>query len=78
MTQNERVLRHLKEDGSLTSAMAREFYGIERLAPRILELKAAGHNIVSTPEAGTNRYGDECRFARYSLVKGEMKQGELL
>ena len=67
MTQNERVLRHLREVGALTGAQAMRDYGIAHLASRISELRAAGVNIIGTTETAKNRYGETVRFMVYRL-----------
>jgi hypothetical protein len=65
MTQNEKVLRELTEiTGAITPKTAFREYGIMRLAARIAELRAKGHNIVT--EMVTN---GGVRYARYRLVK---------
>lgn len=67
MTQNERILRHLNDFGTLTNAEAFTEYGIGHLASRISELRKAGHPIVSEPVTGKNRYGETVRWARYRM-----------
>ena len=42
MTQCERILRHMKDYGSITSLEAVTEYGIMRLASRINDLKRMG------------------------------------
>jgi len=64
MTQNEWVLSELKRGKKLTALDALQGCGSFKLATRISELKAKGHNIVTeTVEKGGKR------FARYSLIK---------
>lgn len=46
MTQNERIMRHLTDYGSITSMEAMTEYGIMRLASRISELRTAGVPII--------------------------------
>lgn len=48
MSQNQTVLNHLLAGKTLTPAKARQVYQIERLAARIFDLKARGHNIQTT------------------------------
>ncbi len=66
-TQCARILRHMRDYGSITSLEAMKEYGIMRLASRITDLKRQGYIIESTTEAGKNRYGEATRYARYTL-----------
>ena len=47
LTQCERIIRHLKDYGSITSREAMLEYGIMRLASRINDLKGQGYAISS-------------------------------
>lgn len=67
MTQNERVLKHLRKYGAITTKQAYDLYGITRLGARIYELKALGFDIVTEPIAVKNRYGEKARVARYKF-----------
>lgn len=67
MTQKERVLRHLKDYGSIKSKDAIYEYGIFRLASRISDLKKDGISISTKYETTENRYGEKVSYARYSL-----------
>lgn len=67
MTQNERIIRHLKDYGSITSLEAINEYGILRLASRICDLKAKGYDIKSEPVKSVNRYGETIHYARYTI-----------
>lgn len=69
MTQCERVIRHMEDYGSITSAEAIAEYGIFRLASRISDLRRIGVPIEKKTVKGKNRYGEPIRFAQYSLVK---------
>lgn len=68
-TQCEKILRHLKDYGSITSLEAVKEYGIMRLASRINDLRAQGIAIVSEVESGKNRYGETTHYAVYRLGK---------
>ena len=70
MTQNERILRHLRNRGSITSIEALQDYGIMRLASRISDLKRDGHAIRREMVGGKNRYGEPTSYARYTLLEG--------
>ena len=67
ITQCDRILRHLKDYGSITSLEAVNEYGIMRLASRINDLRAQGFAIVSEVKTGKNRYGEDTHFAVYKL-----------
>ncbi len=67
MAQRERILRHLREVGSITNAEAMYEYGIGHLASRISEMRQDGIPIVSTTEVSKNRYGEKVSYSRYRL-----------
>lgn len=67
MTQCERIYRHLKDYGSITSLEAMQEYGIMRLASRISDMKRHGVAIKSETVSGKNRYGESTSFSRYFL-----------
>lgn len=69
ITQCERILRHLKDYGSITSLEAVNEYGIMRLASRINDLRAEGIAIVSEIRTGKNRYGENTHYAVYRLAE---------
>ena len=71
MTQTERVIRHLRDYGSITSMEAVREYGIMRLASRISDLKKSGMPIRVEMVSGKNRYGENISYARYHLKKKE-------
>ena len=67
LTQQEKVIRHLKLHGTLSQNEAMTQYGISRLASRINDLKNAGWPIHKRMLTGQNRYGEKTRYARYAL-----------
>lgn len=67
MTQNERILRHLHDFGSITALEAMQEYSCMRLSARIDELKRAGYQIDRKMEQSKNRYGERVTYARYTL-----------
>ena len=73
MTQNDLILRHLRDYGSISSMEAMENYGIMRLASRISDLKKAGIPIKREMVSRKNRYGDTVTFARYSIADREIR-----
>lgn len=70
MTQCERIMRHLEDYGSITSAEAQMEYGIARLASRVSELRKLGFPIEREMVRGKNRYGEPTRYAKYTLIRG--------
>lgn len=71
MTQSERIVRHLRDYGSITSLEAMQEYGIMRLASRVSDLKKSGLPIRREMVLGRNRYGEATSYARYSLGSRE-------
>jgi len=69
ITQKERVLNAMRGHGSISPWYAINTLGNTRLAATIFNLKKDGHEITSTIESGKNKFGDEIKFARYTLVK---------
>ena len=69
MTQNERIERHLKLFGRITSAEAMQEYGIMRLASRIHELKKMGLPIEKEMRKSMNRFGEPVTYAEYHWRK---------
>lgn len=68
MTQNERVLRHLKTFGKITTLEAFQDYGITRLSARIWDLRHMGLTITSEMGHAKNRFGEPTNYAIYKLV----------
>ena len=73
ITQCERILRHLKDYGSITSLEAVTEYGIMRLASRINDLRSQGIAIVSEVGTGKNRYGETTHYSVYKLAEEKEK-----
>ena len=67
MTQKDRILKYLRDFGSITPLDAMADLGCMRLASRISELKGDGYAIRKEMEKGRNRYGQKTSYARYSL-----------
>ena len=74
ITQCERILRHLRDHGSITAAEAISEYGIYRLASRITDLKRKGYAFVKEQQTGKNRYGEPTHFVVYRLAE-EKEEG---
>lgn len=72
LTQCDRILRHMKDYGSITSLEAMTEYGIMRLASRIADLKGQGYDIVSERGTSKNRYGEQTSYSVYRLRNKEV------
>lgn len=71
MTQNEQVLRHLLDNGNITSLEAMNKYRIMRLGARIYDLKKQGYPIKTYLRVGKSRNGESMVFAEYRLERVE-------
>lgn len=65
MAQKASLFAHLQRGETITQLEARQVYGIERLASRIQELRADGHDIRSAEKL--DAMGK--RYVQYSLVR---------
>lgn len=68
MTQKDRVLKYMRDNGSITPFEAFTELGITRLAARICELQHTGQDIISEPVETVNRYGERAYFTRYRFA----------
>lgn len=69
--QAEQLVWHMQHKGAITSAQAYDEYGIFRTASRMHEIRKAGYKVVKVMKKGKNRFGSDCRYAEYSLLKEE-------
>ena len=65
MTQCERILKYLDENGSITRAEAMNECGIANFTARISDLRRNGVALDVETVSQKNRYGENVRFARY-------------
>lgn len=68
-TQCDRLIRYMKDCGSITQMDAIQQLGIMRLASRISELRKSGYDIEKRMIKGKNRYGESVSWASYSLAE---------
>lgn len=68
MTKTQKVLNHLRENGSITSWEAIQQYGATRLSAIIFNLRKKGIEIKSEMVQFTDKYGDNSTFAKYVLI----------
>lgn len=69
MTQNKRIIRYLKDFGSITAYEAVRELGITQLSARICELQNMGYKFNKKTEFSRNRYGEKTHYIRYSLAE---------
>lgn len=67
MNQKDRVLKYIKDFGSITCMEAFIELGVTQLGARIDGLVKDGHEIKTEWQKGKNRYGEPVSFKKYSL-----------
>jgi len=65
--QTEKILRYMKEHGSITPMEALRHIRCFRLGARIFDLRAEGIEIKKSMESHKDEDGNVVRYARYSL-----------
>ena len=71
MTQNERILKYIKEFGSITQYEALLHLGVMRLASRISDLRRMGQPIQSEVVAVKNRFDETCYVKKYTIKENK-------
>ena len=70
ITQADRVMKYMRDFGSISSLDAFKDLGVTRLAAVVHTLRHKnGHVINMVTETSKNRYGDPVRYGRYSIVE---------
>lgn len=72
MTQCDRILRHMRDYGTIDPMTAIKDYGCMRLASRIADLKGMGYEIIAERTKGENRYGEQTSYCVYRLANKEV------
>ena len=67
VTQDDRILYHLIDNGNITSWEAIKEYGITRLSAIIYRLRNLGYDIRNEWEFARNRYNEPVKYVRYKL-----------
>ena len=65
--QADKILRYIREFGSITAAQAFNDLSVSQLATRIFELKQSGYDVQSRYIHAKNRYGEPIKFKEYYL-----------
>lgn len=72
MNKTKAILKHLEENGSITSWEAIKEYGATRLSAIIYNLRNVYDlNIITETVSFIDRYGTPSDYAKYILVKDE-------
>jgi transcriptional regulator with XRE-family HTH domain len=71
LSQVERVLSYMEDQGSITTKEAFDQLGIARLASRIHDITCAGYEIDKITETSLNRFGKKVHYTRYSMRNGD-------
>lgn len=69
MSQCERILKYIDEQGSISQLEALETFGCMRLASQMSDLKKMGYSVTKRMETSKNRYGEPISYARYSICR---------
>lgn len=68
-TQKQRIIKYIKDFGSITSFQAYSDLGITQLGARIDGLEKDGYVFKKEKDHGKNRYGEPVYFTRYSFME---------
>lgn len=69
MNQRERVLKYIKDFGSISNVEGIHELGISDIRKRISELRRDGIEIIGTRVEAVNRYGEPTHYNKYTLAK---------
>ena len=69
LTQCERILQYIEENGSITQLDALREFGCMRLASRMCDIKKLGYPVKIEMEKSKNRHGEPIHYAMYSVCK---------
>lgn len=69
MTQQKKILKYIRDFGSISPMEAFSDLGITKLSTRISEMIKSGIRIEKHMETTRNRYGQTVKFMRYRMEK---------
>ena len=69
ITQKQRIIKYIKDFGSITSFQAYADLGITQLGARIDGLEKEGYVFKKDKARGKNRYGEPVHFTIYSFIE---------
>lgn len=67
-TQCERILSYMTTHGRISDTIARDQFGVRRLASRICDLGKQGYRIDREDKVAINRYGQKVTYREYWLA----------
>lgn len=67
MNKSEKIRKHLKKNGNISTWEAIKLYGETRLSSVIYNLRKEGWTIETLQEQSFNKKGDSVRYGRYIL-----------
>lgn len=67
MTQTEKIIEYIQENGSITPLDALKEIGCMRIASRMCDIKKMGYAVNKKMETATNRNGERVMYARYTI-----------
>ena len=68
MIQCERIIKYIRDFGSITNREASYELGILNFGARISDLRRQGIILKAAPEKSRNRYNEICVYNRYTLA----------
>ena len=69
MTQCEKILQYIEENGSITPLDALREFGCMRLASRMCDIKKMGYAVEKEMETAKNGDGEPVYYARYTICR---------
>ena len=66
MTQTEKIIEYIQENGSITPLDALKEIGCMRLASRMCDIKKMGYAVNKKMETATNRNGERVMYRKKS------------
>lgn len=67
-TQRQKIIKYIRERGSITSWEAYKYLGVTQFATRVKELKEEGYLFKTGWESKENKDGKIAKFKRYYLM----------
>lgn len=69
MSQRDRILTYMHDEGSITALEAVRELGVLQLSARLVELEKRGYRFNKKQESSLNRYGEKVYYTRYSIAE---------